>query len=617
MVEAGPLALGGPLPLAPERHGLKACGLDRALRLGERVPMGFALDAGFAQRIAEGNAEASAQLEAALGPLGASTESEEVRLAVRASPTCSLPGALTTVLDVPPDPVRLAQAIAQVVDSAAAPHVQAQLEAQGLARPAEPWVGVLVQRQLRFAAGDFGAVVFTHDTHSGEARLHGEYTPSGVVDVVSGRAKPKPFEAAAAALYAEHPGAWEAIAALTERLSASFDEPLDLELGYCAGSAWLLEVRALVFAPRALVRLALRAIENDAPTYASWLRQLMQRGLAGLASHHLAEGGESQAAAVLLRGVAASPGAAQGVLVMDVDRACQRARQTPVVLMRPDAVPEDVAGFRAAAAVVTTSGGLTCHAAVIARALGVPAVVGASGARIDLKQRVLWGGRDGRTALAREGDWISVDARKGVAYLGRLPLQPQIADPELKQLFVEVRKLRPTPLWVVGPAEAALRLKDEACLDGALCSWPAQGELMPGQGRECWIEIAAPEIAARVPALPRGWGVVVTGDLAGLSVAALRRSFPLRAWGVRFEHSEASLPDAALDLAVLTAPAESLQKRLEAARLLHVVNFSGDLPVLEGTNVGWGCPVSTVALRALGYASARAPKRVAVVSSRP
>jgi phosphohistidine swiveling domain-containing protein len=280
-----------------------------------------------------------------------------------------------------------------------------------------------------------------------------------------------------------------------------------------------------------------------------------------------------------------------------------------VILVRPDAVPEDVTGFRAAAAVVTTSGGLTCHAAVIARGLGVPAVVGASGARIDLKQRVLWGGRDGRTALAREGDWISVDARKGLVYPGRLPLQPQIADAELKRLFAEVRKLRPSPLWVAGPAQEALRLKDEACLDGALCSWPAQGELPPGQGRECWIEISATQIQARLPELPRGWGVVVTGDLSGLSVATLRRWFPLRALGVRFENVEAALPDGPLDLAVFSAAAGSLQNQVEALRQVHVVNFSGDLPVPDGNNVGWACPVSTVALMALGYATARAAGR--------
>jgi phosphohistidine swiveling domain-containing protein len=593
------------VPLAPERHGLKAFGLDRALRLGERVPPAFALDCVQARQIAAGDAHACAQLERALTDLRDAAQGESITLAVRASPTLALPGALQTQLDVPADLASVAQAVAEVLGSAEAPPVQAQLDAQGLQRPDEPWLALLIQRQLRFGAGDFGAVLFTHDTYTGDPRLHGEYTPEGVVGVVSGRTRPRPLEAAAAGFAAEHPDAWQRLAELAQRLGASFDEPLDLELGYCNGAPWLLEVRPLVFGARALVRLGLRAIEEDSPLYARWLRQLSQRGLSGLASHQL-DPSAASTATPLLRGVAASPGAAHGVLVTDVERACQRARHTPVILLRPDAVPEDVAGFRAAAAVVTTSGGLTCHAAVIARGLGVPAVVGASGARIDLKQRALWGGRDGRTLVAREGDWLSVDARKGLVYPGRLPLQPQIADPELKQLFVEVRKLRPTSLWVSGPAPEALRLKDEACLDGALCTWPAQGELPPGQGRECWIEIPAAEIQARVPALPRGWGVVVTGDLEGLSVAALRRSFPLRALGVRFDSEEATLPDAPLDLVVVGAAAGPLQKSVEALRQVHMVNFSGDPPVLPGNNVGWACPVSTVALMALGYATVRA-----------
>ena len=105
-----------------------------------------------------------------------------------------------------------------------------------------------------------------------------------------------------------------------------------------------------------------------------------------------------------------------------------------------------------------------------------------------------------------------------------------------------------------------------------------------------------------------------------MSVAALRQSYPLRAWGMRFERPDdltSVVPDAPLDLAVLGGdePAEgpnleafsdtSLQKHARAARLLHVMNFSGELAVPEETNVGWVCPVSTVALTALGYACQR------------
>jgi phosphohistidine swiveling domain-containing protein len=243
-------------------------------------------------------------------------------------------------------------------------------------------------------------------------------------------------------------------------------------------------------------------------------------------------------------------------------------------LLRPDAVPEDVAAFRVAAAVVTSSGGLTCHAAVIARGLGVPAVVGVSGVRIDSPRGVVFGGRDTREAILKEGDWVSVDARRGSLYRGRLPLTSELRDADLRRLFAEVRKLRPTPLWVAGDAAAALRLKDDACLDGALCSWPAGIELPPALGRECWVEIDAKEVATRLPAVPRGWGVVVVGDLGAVQLSALRTVSPLRAFGVRLTQPEAPLPEGALDLLVidfalgpnLALPAQNGQSRRDSCR---------------------------------------------------
>jgi hypothetical protein len=119
--------------------------------------------------------------------------------------------------------------------------------------------------------------------------------------------------------------------------------------------------------------------------------------------------------------------------------------------------------------------------------------------------------------------------------------------------------------------------------------------------------IDAAQVEVRLPTLPAGWGVVVTGALQAVSVATLRRRFPLRALGLRFEGSEPAICDARLDLAVFDGPPHgSLQNGVAAARHLHVVNFPGDLPVPDETNVGWVCPVSSAALTALGYATQRA-----------
>jgi phosphohistidine swiveling domain-containing protein len=534
---------------------------------------------------------------------------------VRSSPRHSLPGALATKLAVARDPLQLAAALSEVVASADRPAVAAQRAARPAhaSTPANvPWVAVLVQREVTFLGEhEFGAVVFTHDPRTGEPGLLGEWARGGPSTVVSGHTRPWPLTAGgeAAALLRVQSEALTAIEALAARLLALFDQPLELELGFAGGVLSLLQVRALTLTPRALVRVALAAIEADSPSYAGALSQLAERGLDAFVESHFGEQ-ELATSKLLMRGLPASPGAAVGVVVTDVARAIERGAREPVVLLRPDAAPEDVAAFRAAAAVVTSSGGLTCHAAVIARGLGLPAIVGVSGVRIDVARGVVLGGRDVRETLLQEGDWVSVDARRGALYRGRIALHAQLRDADLRRLFAEVRKLRPTPLWVSGEAGAALRLKDDAALDGALCTWPELGELPPPIGRECWVEIDAVEVEARLPALPRGWGVVVSGDLAALRLSSLRTLSPLRAFGARLARPEDAVPEGALDLLVVDFGTDlPAQKRAIAPRLLQVMNFPERAPVPSGNNVGWVCPASHAALTALRYAALRANRK--------
>jgi phosphohistidine swiveling domain-containing protein len=599
------------------RFGLKAAWLDRAARAGENVPPALAISARLALLASLGDEPARLALAQALQPLLARTP-EGATFAVRSSPSRSLPGALATRLGVLPAVGQIVAALCEVVASAERPHVAAQLSAQTagtradalLTASPEPWVAVLVQQEVSFPQhDDLGAVLLTHDPRSGEQGARGEYARGGPSAVVSGRARPLPLRGADAALANVQPAALATMEALAERLLALFDQPLELELGFAAGSLVLLQVRALTLAPRALVRVALAAIESDSPRYAQLLIELAERGLVAFAETHFVEAALRESPA-LMRGLPASPGAAEGVVVTDVARAIERATREPVILLRPDAVPEDVAAFRVAAAVVTSSGGLTCHAAVIARGLSVPALVGVQGVRIDASRGVVYGGRDTREAILKEGDWVSVDARRGTLHRGRLPLRTELRDGELRRLFAEARKLRPTPLWVMGEALAALRLKDDASLDGALCAWPASGELPEAVGRECWVEIDAREIATRLPALSRGWGVVVVGDLHDLRLASLRSLSPLRAFGARLTKPDGPLPEGPLDLLVIDFAGDlPAQKRASAPRLLRVMNFPERAPVPSGNNVGWVCPASHAALTALRYAALRANRK--------
>ncbi|NTT86044.1 putative PEP-binding protein [Tabrizicola fusiformis] len=136
---------------------------------------------------------------------------------------------------------------------------------------------------------------------------------------------------------------------------------------------------------------------------------------------------------VFARGIAASPGAAVGRIVFTSDAAqASASRGEPCVLVRRETAPEDIRGMHSAAAVLTERGGVTSHAAVIARGLGVPCVVGASGLRLDLKERRLTAG-DGR--VFAEGDLITLDGTTGEVLVGAAEMLAPALDDSFRKLL--------------------------------------------------------------------------------------------------------------------------------------------------------------------------------------
>ena len=113
----------------------------------------------------------------------------------------------------------------------------------------------------------------------------------------------------------------------------------------------------------------------------------------------------------------ASPGAAVGRAYFDADLAEEKAKEGPVVMVRPFTKPDDVHGMIAAKGILTSEGGATSHAAVVARQFGKPCVVGAASIKIDMVARTMTA--DG--VIVKEGDWISVDGGTGEAFLGQMP----------------------------------------------------------------------------------------------------------------------------------------------------------------------------------------------------
>jgi pyruvate,orthophosphate dikinase len=135
---------------------------------------------------------------------------------------------------------------------------------------------------------------------------------------------------------------------------------------------------------------------------------------------------------LLVKGLAASPGAAAGVIVLSSERALEvGADGTPVVLVAHETTPADVPGMLASAAVLTGSGGIASHAAVVARGAGRPAVCGVDGLRVDRVAGTVWFG----DRVLREGDTVSLDGRTGAVYAGRLGVSVAAPPPELSTLL--------------------------------------------------------------------------------------------------------------------------------------------------------------------------------------
>ncbi len=256
-------------------------------------------------------------------------------------------------------------------------------------------------------------VGFTRNPSTGEKGLYGEYLRNAQgEDVVAGIRTPEPLERLriyAPDVYAE----LEKVAATLER---HFGDMQDFEFTVERGRLYLLQTRSGKRTPEAAVRIAVEMAEEGLIAKeeavdrvdANTLPQLLQ-----------ARVDYAQAPKPHLKGLPASPGAAVGHAVLSAEAAEAWSREgKPVILVRPETTPEDVGGMHAAKGILTARGGMTSHAAVVARGMGVPAVVGAAGLVLDVQAGTF---RLGDLEL-KEGDPITIDGTTGAVYAGAVPL---------------------------------------------------------------------------------------------------------------------------------------------------------------------------------------------------
>jgi pyruvate, orthophosphate dikinase len=255
-------------------------------------------------------------------------------------------------------------------------------------------------------------VGFTRNPATGENQLYGEYlTNAQGEDVVAGIRTPKPI----GDLATEMPGLYVQLVELRNRLERHYREVQDFEFTIERGTLYCLQTRNGKMNAAARVRTSVEMHEEGLLSREEAITRVDPAHLEQMLFPRLDPQHKSQP---LATGLPASPGAASGQAVFDADRAETLGKQgTRVILVREETKPEDIHGFFASQGILTSRGGKTSHAAVVARGMGKPCVAGAEGIQVDVAMRVAFIGDQ----VIKEGDVITIDGSTGRVFRGEVP----------------------------------------------------------------------------------------------------------------------------------------------------------------------------------------------------
>lgn len=269
-------------------------------------------------------------------------------------------------------------------------------------------------------------VGFTRDPATGENHMFGEYLVNAQgEDVVAGIRTPKPIQR----MEDEMPELYKQLEELRNRLEQHYREVQDFEFTIEKGILYCLQTRNGKMNAQAMVRTSVEMVEEGILTKEQALLRINPEHLEQLLYPGLDPSVEVEA---LAQGLPASPGAASGQCIFDADRAEQVGKTgVKVILVREETKPEDIHGFFASQGILTSRGGKTSHAAVVARGMGKPCVAGAEGIKVDMTHRLAI---IGDTVLS-EGDIITIDGSTGNVYEGEIPTIEHEFSPQLVTLL--------------------------------------------------------------------------------------------------------------------------------------------------------------------------------------
>ncbi|MCJ7435885.1 MAG: pyruvate, phosphate dikinase, partial [Anaerolineales bacterium] len=262
-------------------------------------------------------------------------------------------------------------------------------------------------------------VAFTRNPSTGEKKMMGEYLINAQgEDVVAGIRNADPIEH----LVTQMPEAYHQFMDITAKLEKHYKDVQDVEFTIECGKLWMLQTRNAKRTAKSAIKIAVDMVNEGLISKTEAVLRVTTENVDTLLHPQFDDAAKKEAEKAgrfLAKGVNASPGAAVGQAYFDADKAEKMSKEEKqdTIMVRPFTKPDDVHGMIASKGVLTSEGGATSHAAVVARQFGIPCIVGASAIKIDLEKRVMMVGE----TVVKEGEWISVDGTTGLVYAGKIP----------------------------------------------------------------------------------------------------------------------------------------------------------------------------------------------------
>jgi pyruvate, orthophosphate dikinase len=263
-------------------------------------------------------------------------------------------------------------------------------------------------------------VAFTRNPSTGEHLLYGEYLINAQgEDVVAGIRTPQPIRT----LKDEMPEVFQQFVDTSKRLEQHYQDMQDIEFTVERGQLFILQTRTGKRTAQAAIRIAVEMVDEGIIDKKTALLRVDPDQLNQLLHRRIDDKFERK---TLAKGLPASPGAATGAVVFDADEAESLSNEgKKVILVRPETTPDDIHGIVSAQAVVTSRGGMTSHAAVVARGMGKACICGCEALKIDLRAKQFTIG----DTIVNHGDIITIDGATGEIMLGEIPMiEPELSD---------------------------------------------------------------------------------------------------------------------------------------------------------------------------------------------